>query len=497
MFVVYRAAPAGALDNNESQTECADAFGGGGPVAEEYCLTVEPTRALNQVGDFHSINVELTEDGEPAVEERIDLEVIDGPNTGTVDDDFTDSNGFASVGYQGFIEGTDTIRISWTDDNEEDPTVISIDVEKIWVDCFEEEIPQGSIERQFQAVSPLSACFQFLDESPPQCCDFERPPRGDVATQAEEDENPPGGGGGCGGGGGPSDGDDVVNRLQGPGRIDTAIDISNDDFPSGSELAVIARADLFPDALAGTPLAVEHDAPLLLNPTDALDPSVAAELERLGVTDVIILGGEDAIEPAVEEAINAMGIDTSRVAGATRFLTAIEIADDLGNPTKIMLASGLDFPDAATAGVAAAKAGGAVLLTNGDEQSSDTAGYLDAHSPPTVYAIGGPAADAEPGAEAIAGADRFETASEVAREFFASPNKVGIATAENFPEALTGGVHIARKNGPLLLVTVDELPDSTLGYLTDHNNTINEGFVYGGTSAISDEVKDDVLAAIQ
>ena len=44
---------------------------------------------------------------------------------------------------------------------------------------------------------------------------------------------------------------------------------------------MLARSDLFPDALAGTPLACAQDAPLLITPAAALDSRVAAELRRV------------------------------------------------------------------------------------------------------------------------------------------------------------------------------------------------------------------------
>jgi hypothetical protein len=48
-------------------------------------------------------------------------------------------------------------------------------------------------------------------------------------------------------------GPDEVTRLSGPGRIETAIAISRDSFRDGEASAVIlARADAFPDAPAGT-----------------------------------------------------------------------------------------------------------------------------------------------------------------------------------------------------------------------------------------------------
>lgn len=58
-----------------------------------------------------------------------------------------------------------------------------------------------------------------------------------------------------------------------------SVEVSRATFAPGTAGAVVlTRADQFPDALAGTPLAVALKAPLLLTGSDALDPRTEAEL---------------------------------------------------------------------------------------------------------------------------------------------------------------------------------------------------------------------------
>lgn len=84
-----------------------------------------------------------------------------------------------------------------------------------------------------------------------------------------------------------------------------------------------------------------------------------------------------------------------------------------------------------------------MLLTNSTTTPSETTAYLSAH-PGTVYAVGGPAAKADPSAIAIVGNDRFGTAVDVATKFFSSRTTVGIATGLSFPDALSGGALLGR-----------------------------------------------------
>ena len=67
-----------------------------------------------------------------------------------------------------------------------------------------------------------------------------------------------------------------VVRLAGSERIATAVAISRAGFADGSAgAAVLARADLFADALAGAPLAVAVGGPLMLTPGAALAEATA------------------------------------------------------------------------------------------------------------------------------------------------------------------------------------------------------------------------------
>ncbi len=247
-----------------------------------------------------------------------------------------------------------------------------------------------------------------------------------------------------------------VHRIAGSTRLATAIGASQDQFPtSGSAQAVVlARSDTFPDALAGGPLAAKVGGPLLLTPSTGLDASVQAEIVRVAApgSTVYILGGPSAISATVDTKLTSLGFVPKRLAGTSRFGTAVAIADAMGDPTTVFEATGLNFPDALAGGPAAIKTGGVILLTNGATQSTETAAYLAAHPGGTHYALGGPAAKADPAATPLAGDDRFWTSEAVAVTFFQTATTVGVATGLNFPDALAAGSDLAAKGAPLLLV---------------------------------------------
>jgi hypothetical protein len=295
-----------------------------------------------------------------------------------------------------------------------------------------------------------------------------------------------------------------VVRLAGSTRIQTAIAISQNRFAAaGSAKAVVlARSDPgeYADALVGAALAAAKDGPLLLTPGSGLDPGTLIEIQRAlsaGGT-VYVLGGSGAISPAVGTALSTAGYTVVRYGGADRFATAAIVADQgLGDPTTVLEATGLNFPDALSAGAAAAHLGGAVLLTDGPLQAAETASYLAAHPPTSRYAIGGQAAAADPSATSIFGADRYATAAAVAQQLFVSPTTFGAAVGTNYPDALAGAAHIGALGGPLLLVAAGgTLPAATATYLANTSTSLTGGFLYGGTATVGDDVLADLNTAI-
>jgi putative cell wall-binding protein len=290
-----------------------------------------------------------------------------------------------------------------------------------------------------------------------------------------------------------------VRRLAGDDRVATAIAVSQAALPDAASAAgvILASAGGFADALAGTPLAVARDGVVLLTPREALDDRVRAEIGRVMQPDgtVYVLGGPHAISEAVVDALVASGFHTQRVAGADRFETAVAVAGLFEDPATIYLATGRDFPDAIAAGAAAGVSAGVVLLTDGPRMPDSTNDFLRTHPNVPVNAIGGDAERAMPSAASFVGEDRYATAVLVADHVLSGSTTVGVASGERFPDAITGGAHIAALGGALVLTRADSLPEATADWLVDA--PVIAPFVYGGPVAISDAVVAAIEAALQ
>ncbi len=123
-----------------------------------------------------------------------------------------------------------------------------------------------------------------------------------------------------------------------------------------------------------------------------------------------------------------------RLAGADRFATAAAIATEVaglsgGATGPVYLVNGQNFPDGLAVSALAARTGGVVMLTDGTALPAVTRAYLQAADPTgaKTVPVGGqaevaagelPTAAARAAvAQALTGADRYDTARLVAAEF--------------------------------------------------------------------------------
>ena len=177
-------------------------------------------------------------------------------------------------------------------------------------------------------------------------------------------------------------------RLAGDSRFGTAVAISTAQFPNGATTAYLARATSpLVDALAGGSLV---DGPILLVPNcGAVPQEVLDEVVRLAPQRVVALGGEGAVCAQVLTD-TAQGRSTGRIAGESRFDTAVEIskARFLDGADTVYLARAFDpLVDALAGGVLT---DGPILLVPpcGDIPAAVTA-EINRLNPDRIVALGG------------------------------------------------------------------------------------------------------------
>lgn len=316
-----------------------------------------------------------------------------------------------------------------------------------------------------------------------------------------------------------------VVPIEGENRFETAVEASVRAYPMGLDpdgplTVVIATGRNWPDALGGASLAGALDGPVLLVDTSIVPDSVEDEIDRLGAEKAIILGGPAAVGPAVEGRLEAVLGDgnVERIAGATRYQTAdavaVRVIDELGAAYDgvAFVATGGNFPDALAAAPLAASRHWPLYLSNpGTGLSAATRAAMAGVE--EVLILGGTAVVptavetgliATYGAEDVtrlAGANRYATAVAVATHGVQHAGLgwdcAGIATGQNFPDALAGGVLQGKMGSIMLLTKSTELSPETAAALSAHKAEIDSVTFFGGASAVSQEVRDAVDAALQ
>lgn len=121
-----------------------------------------------------------------------------------------------------------------------------------------------------------------------------------------------------------------VRRLAGASRAETAVKVAREmvaRFGAPAEV-LIARADVWADAVTGGAYAAATRSPVLLTDHDRLHPAVGAFLTETRPAQRWALGGTAALSEHVVQSAAA-----SRIAGADRASTAVAIAEQLWGKT--------------------------------------------------------------------------------------------------------------------------------------------------------------------
>lgn len=312
-----------------------------------------------------------------------------------------------------------------------------------------------------------------------------------------------------------------ARTFDGQNRYHTAQKIATGSGFSNVNDVVIATGQNFPDALAGNYLAAAKSSPILLTARDSLPIETNSALVAVGAKRVTLLGGTSAISAQVQSDLEGRGYTVTRVFGANRYDTAYEVAKAGGTVGVIagkktaFLATGENFADALAAGPAAYAKNLPILLTTPGSLSPQAQRAINELGIEQIVVLGGTAAvssntesqaDALPSVTTIgrlSGADRTETATKIAQ--WAIDNAgfddthVNLARGDDFADALAGGPHGGRENGAVLLAAspnqLDGASKANETFLSGHAATLEDGHIYGGTSAISAAVEAAAEAA--
>jgi putative cell wall-binding protein len=248
--------------------------------------------------------------------------------------------------------------------------------------------------------------------------------------------------------------------------------------------AVLARDDDWADSLAGAALSGDW-GPILFaggGAAGSLAAPTQGELLRVlppGGT-VYLLGGTNAVSPAVEAAVTAAGLTPVRLAGTDRLQTALAVARRVRDlqpaSTDLLVARAFVSPaDALTGGAAAGAVHRPLVLVPTEGVAPAVRDAIAALGPKQAFALGGTAAlsdqalaDLRAGGltvERVAGTDRYATAVAVANRLWGGVKRdalaVDLASAGGWAWTLASGSLAALLGGPQLGVAPTSLPAAT------------------------------------
>jgi len=235
---------------------------------------------------------------------------------------------------------------------------------------------------------------------------------------------------------------------------------------------------------------------------------------RYQAEEIVLSEGQEVTDINATLGYYSWAVD--RVSGPDRYETSVGISRELfpdpqpGDPPLaapvVYVANGLNFPDALSAGAAAAHLGGGLLLVSPDEIPPVTLAELRRIHPQRIVVVGGEGAVSSTvvnqlrliaTTKRVGGADRYSTSQLIVDDAFGCDSCTGaesifVATGSNYPDALAAGPAAAQYDAPVLIVPGSEpsLDGATASLLTELGT--EQAFIAGGLATVSSGIENSL-----
>lgn len=287
-----------------------------------------------------------------------------------------------------------------------------------------------------------------------------------------------------------------TKRLWGIDRYETCSEVVKEGWTT-SDYAVIVNVENFPDALSASTLAKKYNAPILLTQSNTLDANSLAQLKRLNVKNVFIVGGEFVVNKSVEKYLKSLGIQTTRYSGQDRNETSVKVAEQIGTDNGIIVTTDSDFTDALSAAPIAGKLSIPIILVPKDKMPDSVKNFISGKTIPKTYVLDGTeiisdtVASKFPNVQRITGADKYERNINIINTFAdkLNLNNGCVAYSEKFADALSGSALAALNGNPVILIG-DKTTTVTKNFIK--SNKFNKLNILGGEAGISKSTLADL-----
>ena len=293
-------------------------------------------------------------------------------------------------------------------------------------------------------------------------------------------------------------GNDVIKRLAGNDRYETATKISQKFF-NKADTVILASGTKNADALVSASFASTNEAPILLTEKANVPASVKAEITRLGAKKVILSGGLSSMSGAVESQLRSMGLSVERVAGKNRFETAAMVAQRVknkSNSNKVILINGEKDADALTVSSLATQAGVPVLMTRANSLDPNAKAKINEWKPEEVIVVGGNSSISEgvmrqinaKSKVRISGRTRFDTALAIANKAYPDAKTIFVSNGYNAVDSLSAGAVTGLAKAPIILAEKNKVPASVVEKLKGNKDLI----ILGGNNTIDANIENSI-----
>jgi len=227
-------------------------------------------------------------------------------------------------------------------------------------------------------------------------------------------------------------------------------------------------------------------------------------------TDVTLTVTGGVVNPSAVTVVRIVNY-TARTGGSDRYATAVTLLNLLPPDPDVVLASGVNFPDALSANYLAGRLTTGTLLTTPNTLPTVVRAAIFSRGVSTVYITGGTGAVSQavqdqieamhvgnvPGNPFIivvrlGGANRYATNQLINQYNFLPSGTVLLATGKNFADALTVGP-IANRGLPLILTQGVTLGAGETAQLSNFSPT--KVIIAGGTGVVSQAIQDSLTAS--
>ena len=292
-----------------------------------------------------------------------------------------------------------------------------------------------------------------------------------------------------------------AERLAGPNRYSTAVEISKAGFESANTV-ILASGENTADALAAGPLAKQYNGPILLT-GKTLPVETEREIQRLGAKNILAVGGEKWIPAELVTKLERQGYEVERIAGANRYDTSVEIAKKT-NADRVVLANGINSVDALALAPYANKFRYAILLTDSNKLSEKTENYIRSHIS-AVEIVGGYNSVSKEienslGSkfqDRVEGDNRFETATALAYKTMGlnTKNVILVNSDKGLVDALASAGLANMTESVILLSGQSYLDKQSKAFM--RTNDIENVRLIGGLNSLSMDIYKEVEGLLE